>query len=88
MPKKKIQVWVIGAIERTTFDARIFTVLERDSETIDKIMFENVKVGSRVITDMWAGYSNLNANGYQHTAINKGHGMGSGEATTSEIESL
>ena len=53
-------VWVVTGIERTA-ERRLFAVQveTRDSETLERVISENVHEGSIVVTERWKGYVNI-----------------------------
>ncbi len=59
---------IIGMVERETGKVRMFLVNSRNAKTINKLIKDNIEVGSTVYTDSWRGYSDL-AKDYNHEII-------------------
>lgn len=65
-------VWVLCGVERTV-ERKVFCVAveKRDALTLENIIAEHVFPGSIVHTDLWRGYSNLEAGlGLLHRTVN------------------
>ena len=65
-------VWVLVGVERTN-ERRVFIkVLDnRSAETLNRLIDENVELGSIVYTDMWKGYSQVHDTlGFEHGTVN------------------
>jgi transposase-like protein len=70
-------VWVVGGVERTR-ERRVFarTVKDRSASTLLKVIEENVLPGSIVYTDLWRGYSGIEAVlGMPHFTVNHSEGF-------------
>lgn len=61
----------MGFFERETENIRVFVVQSRKKEILHELIKKNVKIGSTVITDSWAGYSGIDKEGYTHLILNK-----------------
>ena len=64
--------WVIGIVERGTGCCWLERVAKRDAPTLERIIVDHVLPGTIVITDVWAGYSNvssINNRVYQHKVV-------------------
>lgn len=46
---------------------RLSVISDASKESLQKFIVDNIDAGSEVITDGWAGYSNLESIGYKHT---------------------
>jgi len=87
--KKRKPVWVIGMIDTNTQEIRVSVIDNRNKESLNKEIVNNVKSGTKIITDAFDGYNDLNDLGYVHEILNKSEeGLGKGEKVTSHIESV
>lgn len=59
---------IIGFVERKTKKVRLFLVKNRSAKTIQRLVFDNVAVGSTVYTDSWRGYTCLGEY-YNHQSV-------------------
>jgi hypothetical protein len=82
---KQIQAIVIGAIEADTSRIKLAIVPNREQETLEGFIQDNVEPGSTIVTDYWLGYIGLNDLGYEHYPFNHSKGEFS---HTNQIESL
>lgn len=86
------QQWVIGIVDRSTKDFKVFLTNDRSQETIDDIVTTNVHnnylIKTRIYTDCWAGYTNISNLGYSHHKVNHSIGFGIGTYTTNHVENL
>lgn len=87
------QTWILGIIDRSTKEFKIFLLEDRTAETIIPIIREHVNPGNnhcrtRVYTDLWNGYNSLSQYGYSHHRVNHSLGFGVGTCTTNRIENL
>lgn len=79
------KIWVIGLINIHTYEFRLETVIERNSEIIKF----HVGTDNNIITDGWSAYDWLNNSDYHHIVHILGHhDFGFGNETTSHIESV
>lgn len=64
-------VWVVVGIEKIP-NGKIFLVpvLNRSVETLNTIVYEHVRMGSIIHTDMWRGYNGLETLGFIHQSVN------------------
>jgi transposase-like protein len=78
---------VLGVLSREDNKVRTFVVPDRKAETLNPIMRENVETNSRIISDAWAPYTNLQHD-YDHVAIkhSKGDFRTHGDKHTNNIE--
>ncbi len=76
---------VVGAIESDTRRVRLSMVQERDRETLEQFVLENITAGSHINTDAWGAYSELYLLGYTHDICN--HSIGH-FGPTNHIENL
>lgn len=60
---------IIGMIERSTGNIRMFLAKDRKSATIKKLIHENIEEGSTIYTDSWVGYDGL-SDKYTHESVN------------------
>lgn len=63
-------VWVVGGICRETGAVFLKTVRQRNRETLEELILEHVILGTKIITDCWRGYVNLNNLGFIHVTVN------------------
>lgn len=64
--------WYIGGIVRGSRECFMFPVSNRNTETITEIILDNVRPGTRIITDKWAAYKKAldTMTQYSHDRIN------------------
>lgn len=88
--KGERQIWVMGILDRATREVRAFAVPDRRQETLIQLIRENVGTDisnrTRVYTDGWRGYQNINGDGYDHRQINHSETYGIGSEHTNNIE--
>ncbi|MEG9862636.1 MAG: IS1595 family transposase [Parvularculales bacterium] len=66
---------------------RAFVIENRDKETLHRIIFDNVELGSLIYTDDWLGYRGLDGP-YKHFVVKHGkHEYAVGDINTNSIES-
>jgi hypothetical protein len=82
---KQAQVIVVGAIEADTGRIRLQIIPDREQETLEGFILQNVEIGSVIVTDYWLGYIGLDDLGYEHYPFNHSKGE---FAHTNQIESL
>ena len=71
-PHTGLKVWVFGMVERGTNKLLLFSVLNRTKEILIPIISKFVKAGSRIFSDGWSSYCDLNTLGFEHfTVIHK-----------------
>ena len=63
-------VWVFGGIDREMKDCFFKCVENRTAETLVKIIKDNIKPGTTIISDCWKAYSSLKDEGFQHLTVN------------------
>ncbi|KCZ77802.1 hypothetical protein H311_01180, partial [Anncaliia algerae PRA109] len=51
-------------------DVFFVEVINRNKETINNIILENIELGTTIVTDSWSGYVDLNKLGYFNLTIN------------------
>ena len=56
----KIDIWVVGLIERGSGLQILYPVDKLDSETLTKIIWRHFIPGSTIYSDGWSGYTKLN----------------------------
>lgn len=62
--------WVVGGIHRESRKCFLKIVDRRDSDTLMRVISENVLPGTTIITDMWRGYNSIDQNGFFHETVN------------------
>ncbi|TRY81225.1 hypothetical protein TCAL_10446 [Tigriopus californicus] len=65
-------IWVVGGVTRRTGNCFMVEVPNRTRQTLEEVIVEHVRGGSRIYTDGWAGYAHLNEiNGgmYSHEVV-------------------
>ena len=93
------QCWVLGIFDRSTkFTHPIVVSNNREGAVLLPLIIDHVftndnaeedgeDLRTRVYTDGWRGYNQLEQNGYNHIVINHQRGFGQGINTTNHIES-
>jgi len=61
----------MGIYERDTDYLRVFIVKNRTKEVLTKLITDNVKPGTHIITDNWPSYTGLEDLGFTHEILNK-----------------
>ena len=62
--------WIVGGVEQTSKKAFMVMTKKRDKETLNNIILNWVLPHTTIYTDMWQGYNDLKALGYQHHTVN------------------
>ncbi|MGL5707973.1 MAG: transposase [Aeromonas sp.] len=62
--------WVVGGIDVQTRQTFFVEVLRRDTETLKRVIRENVLPNTIIYTDCWAGYNFLDSSEYIHMTVN------------------
>lgn len=62
--------WVFGIFERGSRKVYLVPIERRDSYTLLRIITEKVVPGTRIITDGWASYRQLESLGFEHGVVN------------------
>ena len=62
--------WCFGGVDLATGEFFMILVPNRAEVTLLPVIQRNVAAGTRVRSDEWAAYRNLNANGYVHETVN------------------
>lgn len=62
--------WVFGGIERDSKKCFFKTVEDRKQATLLKIIKDNVKPGTTIISDFWKAYDCLDKEGFEHLKVN------------------
>jgi hypothetical protein len=68
-----IHNWVFGAIERGSNKCVIIPVSNRRAETLIPLIQQHINLGSRIISDEWAGYNSIGEIGQgdcSHVTVN------------------
>lgn len=77
---------VVGMVERQG-EVRARATVDTKAKTIQKLVRENVKIGSLLLTDEYRSYSRLEEDGYHHgTVIHSAKEYANGEIHTNTIE--
>lgn len=53
----------------------VIVVKNRTKETLEKLILENVELGTEIITDNWKSYSGIGQLGFTHKVLNKSEKM-------------
>ena len=86
---KKENVWVLGIINNFTKEFRLECSIKRDEFTLTKFIKKFEEKGNTIISDGWAGYQNLENEGYHHDVhIHERGNFGFDLKSSSTIESL
>ena len=62
-------VWLVGGICRETGEVFVTLTEKRDKETLTEMILNSVEPGTKIITDCWGGYNELNKF-FEHKKIN------------------
>ena len=64
--------WIFGMIDCETNEFRVQICKEnkRDEKTLNDMILKYVEIGTTIVSDMWAGYKNLDQYGYNHMTVN------------------
>ncbi|CAC5405116.1 unnamed protein product [Mytilus coruscus] len=62
--------WVFGGIERDSKKSFFATVENRTKETLLKLIKDNIKPGTTIISDCWKAYNCLGSEGFEHLKVN------------------
>ena len=68
------QIWVFGGIQKDNNNSFITTVQKRDKDTLLPLIKKLMLPGTKIITDGWKTYNNLEQEGYIHDIVN--HSIG------------
>ena len=60
---------MIGLVERKTNKILLYAVHKRDASTLQGIIERNVKIGSRIHTELWSAYGKVNEIGKNNIAL-------------------
>ena len=86
---KKENIRVLCIINNSTKEFRLECIIRRDEITLTKFIKKFVEPGNNIISDGWAGYHNLENEGYHHDVhLHGGGDSGFGLNSTSPIEPL
>jgi len=61
---------VFGGVERESGETFLVPVPDRTTDTLMTIIRDWIEPGSTVISDSWAAYHDLGAQGYTHQTVN------------------
>lgn len=63
--------WVFGGIENESRNSFIFTVEKRDEATLLPLIIKKwIPPGTKIVSDCWKAYTNLEKHGYLHATVN------------------
>ncbi|XP_076106327.1 uncharacterized protein LOC143074994 [Mytilus galloprovincialis] len=62
--------WVFGGIERDSKKSFFASVENRTKETLLKLIKDNIKPGTTIISDCWKAYDCLGSEGFEHLKVN------------------
>ena len=63
------KIWIFGIVERSSNLLVLYPVDNRDAATLIPIIQKHVRPGTRIYSDNWAAYFNLNNLGYEHFTV-------------------
>ena len=63
------RIWIFGKIERSSNALILYPFDKRDADTLISLIQRHVYPGSRIFSDSWGAYLNLNDLGYQHYTV-------------------
>jgi len=63
-------VWIVGGVCRETKEVLLVKTKTRNEATLTQKLPDNVYPGTKVITDCWRGYLNIDKDGYYHAIVN------------------
>jgi hypothetical protein len=64
------QTWVFGGYEVESKLGFIKIVQDRSRETLYSLIHQHVRPGTTIVSDMWASYSTLNDESFNHLTVN------------------
>jgi hypothetical protein len=64
------QTWVFGGYEVESKLGFIKIVQDRSRETLYSLIHQHIRPGTTIVSDMWASYSTLNDEGFNHLTVN------------------
>ena len=53
------QAWILGGVCRETQELFLVECKKRDRATLERIIFDNIALGSHILTDGWKAYQHL-----------------------------
>jgi transposase-like protein len=62
--------WVFGGVERESGETFLVPVPDRTADTLMTVIRDWIEPCTTVISDSWAAYRNLDAQGYTHRTVN------------------
>ena len=84
-PAKDSQCWFVGGIDTKTKEIFYEKVDVRDKNTLHKVIWKYVKIGSIIYTDSWKGYNGIDEY-FKHFIINHSKEFVDGNIHTQSIE--
>ena len=66
---------VVGGVCRETREAFLTVAEHRNINELNRIIFQNVRGGSMIITDCWRGYNGVGMMGLNYTHLTVNHGQ-------------
>ena len=85
LPAKDSQCWFVGGIDTKTKNIFYEKVDERDKNTLHKVIWRYIKIGSIIYTDSWGGYKDIEEY-FKHHIINHSKEFVNGKIHTQSIE--
>ena len=62
-------IWILGGVCRENKEAFAVHVPDRGAETLERLILRHVAQDTRIITDGWRGYVNLQKLGFNHATV-------------------
>ena len=63
------KIWIFGIVERSSNMLSLYHVDNRNAETLVPLIQKHVEPGTRIFSDTWAAYFNLNNLGFPHFTV-------------------
>jgi hypothetical protein len=67
---KKQSIWILGCVCRETKECAFLVTRRRNREVINNFVLNNINLNTRIISDCWRGYTDINSLGFNHVTIN------------------
>jgi hypothetical protein len=67
--------WVFGGVERKSGKTFLVPVPHRIADTLKAVIDAWIEPGTKVISDCWGAYRDINAEGYTHSTVNHSTGF-------------
>ncbi|KCZ79254.1 hypothetical protein H312_03359 [Anncaliia algerae PRA339] len=62
--------WILGGMDLETGDVFFAEEINRNMETINNILLENIELDNTIVTDSWREYVEFNQLGFIHLTVN------------------